>query len=342
MATTGSTEFQPSTAQSQLGLDQSFIRLKTKPNAQISFNFIPPSADATSKPQLIVFLNGLGLPKAAWFPVISGFILSQPHARPAILAYDRYGQGATIDRDPADEGAQNPMHAHDCMSVVYNLRQLIQQIAQQKMGLEDISKVALIFVANSIGCAIARLYTQEYPGSVVGMLLLDSVLANSDFVSIFPDPDDDGFDEKALPEGITGDLLKEARQKVKMIFHPDNGSKEGLSRKNLRSLLLDSDSPVLKGFCGRGPYVTVVGHDFETFAEQSEKQLGIPKTLTVNYSNPFWHKYNEGLTRITAPERSKGPIQGPGCGHFVQADNPTFVGQELSELVNRILLEDLY
>jgi pimeloyl-ACP methyl ester carboxylesterase len=313
-----------------------FIRLPTKPTARLCYTFVPASSPVVSTPYLIVFLNGLGLPKSSWLPVVSGLMEMHPMRRPAMLAYDRFGQGMTTDPDPSDAGASDPMHGHDCMSVVRDLRQLIIQIAKEKMDVMDVREIELIFVCNSIGCALARLYAQKYPGTVAAMLLLDSVLANSDYVSIWPDPDAEGFNENNLPEGITPELLRETRKKYKRMFHPDVGSKEGLSRKNLRELLPFSDVPVLEGVGGRGPLVTVVGHDFMAFAKENE-QTGTPRAIAINYTNPYWHRYNEGLTKITEKERSKGPVQAPGAGHFVQRDNPVFVVGEVIELLNRLV-----
>lgn len=315
------------------------IRLTTKPTAQISYSFLPASRPLpSSNPTLVVFLNGLGLPQTSWTPAISKLIDLRSNANiPAILTYDRFGQGQTTDRDPQDEGVTDPMHGHDSISVINDLRQLIVQIATEKMGIVDIQNLALVFVSNSIGCALARLYTQQHPNTVAGILLLDSVLANSDFVSVFPDPDVEGFGaSNALPEGVTVENLRSAREVTKRIFHPTVGSKEGLSRKNLSTLLPKSDSPILKGVDGRGPYVTVVGHDFKTFAEHSEK-MGIPKALSMIYTNPHWHEYNQGLSKITEPERSKGPLLAPNCGHFIQQDDPTFVAQELDEILSKII-----
>ncbi|KAJ5692655.1 Alpha/Beta hydrolase protein [Penicillium macrosclerotiorum] len=311
------------------------ISLLTKPKAQISYAF--HSSTSTSSPALVVFLNGLGLPQVAWNPTIS--ILKETNkdnGTPAMLTYDRFGQGQTTDRDPNDENAADPMHGHDTMSAVQDLRQLVTQIAQDRMEISDIATLPIVFVANSLGCAIARLYAQEYPGTVAGLLLLDSVLANSDFVSIFPDPDSEGFDVKSIPSDITPDSLRGARERARRIFHPDVGSKEGLSRKNLRDLLPASDAPALKGPGGRGPFVTVVGNDFEAFAEESSK-MGVPKPITLTYSKPYWQKYNEGLAKITEVERSKGPLIAPGAGHFIQKDNPQFVAQELAELLLKAL-----
>ncbi|KFY37806.1 hypothetical protein V495_06933 [Pseudogymnoascus sp. VKM F-4514 (FW-929)] len=321
-------------------LDYEFIRLTTKPTAQISYAFLPASRPLpTSNPTLVVFLNGLGLPQTSWASAIDKLIdLRSNITIPAILTYDRFGQGQTTDRDPQDEGATDPMHAHDSISVINDLHQLITQIAADKLEITDLQNLALVFVSNSIGCALARLYAQENPNTVAGILLLDSVLANSDFVSVFPDPDAEGFAASAatLPEGVTAENLRTARELTRRIFHPSVGSKEGLSRKNLSNLLPKSDAPVLKGVGGQGPYVTVVGHDFEAFAENSEK-MGMPRALTMIYTNPYWHAYNQGLSKITEPERSKGPLLAAGCGHFIQQDDPAFVAQELDEILSKII-----
>lgn len=311
-----------------------YITLTTKPSAKISYAF--HGATGTSSPALIVFLNGLGLPQAAWGPTIKS--LQENHqgtGLPAILTYDRFGQGQTTDLDPADEGAADPTHGHDCLEAVRDVHQLLSQIAKDKLDVSDLNRLPLVLVANSIGCALARLYAQEYPGTVTGLLLLDSVLANSDFVSIFPDPDAEGFDAESLPSEITPEALRAARERTRRIFHPDVGNKEGLSRKNLGTLLPASDGPVLQGPRGH-PFVTVVGHDFKTFAEHSAR-MGLPQALSLTYSNPYWHKYNEGLVKITEPEKSKGPLLAPGAGHFIQQDSPSFVAQELTELLSKAL-----
>jgi hypothetical protein len=58
-----------------------------------------------------------------------------------------------------------------------------------------------------------------------------------------------------------------------------------------------------------------------------------------NYSKnntSMWHKYNEGLCQLTEPERAKGPIIAPGCGHFIQKDNPPFVAEQLVDLIKKV------
>ncbi|OAQ75885.1 alpha/beta-Hydrolase [Purpureocillium lilacinum] len=319
-------------------LEYSFISLSTKPTAQLCYRFVPATRPptSTSKPSLLVFLNGLGLPQDFWAPTIAELQALRPDSLPAILTYDRFGQGRTTDRDPQDAGAADPTHAHDCMSAVRDLRQLVTQIAREKLrGFDNADEVPLVLACNSIGCALARLYAHEHPGTVAGLLFLDSVLANSDFVSQFPDPDAEGFTEEGLPEGVTAEVLRTARERIGAMFHPDVGNKEGLSRKNLRVLLPDADAPVLKGADGKGPYVTVLGHEFEHFGVEAEK-MGMPRAATLAYSNPYWDRYNRGLARITESSRSKGPVQVPGAGHFIQRDNPAFVAAELDAMLGKL------
>ena len=313
-----------------------FISLATKPSAKLCHGFHPPVG--ITKPVVIVFVNGLGLPQTSWENVIARLQERPPSAGlPAMLTYDRYGQGQTTDRDPADADAVDPMHGHDCLAVVRDLRQLLIQITSDKLGVANIDDVQIVFVCNSIGGALTRLYAQEYPGTVAGLLFLDSVLANSDFVSIYPDPDASDFDESSLPAGVTVEAIREARAYMGRVFHPSNGSKEGLSRRNLMQLLPDSNSPQLKGPGGRGPWVTVIGHEFEAFEKEFERMGGASPLLTRVYMNPYWQRFNEGLTQITESERSKGPLQAPGSGHFVQKDNPEFVEKELRWMLERIL-----
>lgn len=255
-----------------------------------------------------------------------------PQSLPAILTYDRFGQGLSVDRDPTDAGAEDPSHAHDCMSAVGDMRQLITQIAKDKMNVQEPDALRIILVGNSVGCSLIRLYAHEYPGTVSGILFLDSTLTDTDFFSIFPDPGNKSWDPN-LPYGVTAKSLHDTRKMMREMFHPDVGSKEGLSRRNLLQLLPHADSPPLYDAKENAPYITVLGHDFEFFTERTDMDLGIRPAVTQTYMNPYWHRYNEGLAKLTIPERSKGPLQVPGAGHFIQADNPAYVAERLHEML---------
>ncbi|KAI0399202.1 Alpha/Beta hydrolase protein [Xylaria palmicola] len=308
------------------------IRLDTKPAACLEVSQVQSIGVSGHSDIFVVFLNGLVAPQSFWLPVMALMLrrlkMDGPDAvgsdasRPQMLAYDRYGQGRTIDRDPNDEGKEEG-YGHDTLDVVHDLHQLISQATRDSAN----PPKRIQFVANSIGCAVARLYAQNYPGTVAGMLLLDSIMANSDFVSIFPDPDSPGFDRDSLPKDVTPEMLCETRKKFRDAFHPSVKNPEGLDRRNLATLLPDADRPSLEQGCnGRAPLVTVVGHDPEWFAEESlQGSMETPISISMNYTNPVWHHYNQGLTRLTRPEQASGPIIAKDCGHFIQKDDPMFV-----------------
>ena len=323
----------------------STIALEGKPSAKIAYTYYPPSKSDNQQTNpfsqtLVVFLNGLILPRDSWDASIRSFLTKRINVRlpyPALLSYDRYGQGDS-DHDP-DDKTPPPSHGHDCMSAVHSLRQFLLQIWKEHLDISNPTQFpALILVCNSIGCALARLFTENYPGTVSGMLFLDSIMANSDFVSIWPDPDAEDFDKNTLPPGVDKKDVIDTRDKYYRMFHPSQPNNENLSRRNLATLLPSASSPKLEGYRGEGPYLTVVGHDWETFAEQSYTGvLHTPKILTMTYMNPKWQKYNDGLTQITDDEKAIGPVVAVGCGHFVQKDGPGFVSDELISLLDRVV-----
>ncbi|KAL8635157.1 MAG: hypothetical protein Q9228_007326 [Teloschistes exilis] len=242
------------------------ISLIAKPTAKIHYTFAAGKDLQHHTSTLVVFLNGLMSDKTSWLPVMSGVIRGRPESFPSLLAYDRYGQGLTGDRDPQDQGREGG-YGHDVADVVKDLNQLIMQIAHDKMD-KNPAQLQLIFVANSIGCAIARLYAQSYPGSVTALLLLDPMMASSNF-DWWPDPDSEGFDPKELPSDVTVQVLREQRAKFAAMFAPSVVNKEGLDRRNLADLLPYSDRPPLVGKGDRQPLLVIVEHDPERFAHES-------------------------------------------------------------------------
>ena len=239
------------------------ITLDTKPGALIHYTFVQSrQPDPT---YLIVFLNGLMTDKSSWLQTLAGVIRAVPDF-PPMLAYDRYSQGLTEDRDPQDAGREEG-YGHDVKDAASDLRQLIEQVCKER-SLAKGSAPQLVLVANSIGCAIARVFAQEYLGRVAGVILLDSIIANSNF-DFWPDPDAEGFDASQLPEDVDIETLRQQRTKFKAMFSPEVKNKEGLDRRNLSRLLPESDKPSLLGPDDRGPLITVVGHDFATFAAES-------------------------------------------------------------------------
>ncbi len=67
--------------------------------------------------------------------------------------------------------------------------------------------------------------------------------------------------------------------------------------------------------------------------------MGTPISLSMKYTNPLWHRYNQGLLQITDPHLAVGPVVAKNCGHFVQRDDPSFVIDQLSSLLGRLVLQ---
>ena len=245
------------------------VKLTTKPSASIHYTFVQGNSNHETY-RLVVFLNGLIADKASWLAVMTGIIRTRRTTKgfPSMLAYDRYGQGLSQDRDPQDRGRETG-HGHDVADAVTDLHQLITQIAQEQLH-RSLEQLQIVLVANSIGCAIARLYAQRYPGKVAALLLLDSIMANSNF-DFWPDPDSEGFDVNQLPEDVTIEILRKQRARFAAMFSPNVANQEGLSRRDLAQLLPHSDRPRIIGPDAKGPWVTVVGHDPDHFAMESLK-----------------------------------------------------------------------
>ncbi|KAM3069932.1 hypothetical protein ACMFMF_008286 [Clarireedia jacksonii] len=132
----------------------SFLTIPTKPDAPISYTFYANSVShgqPKTYQDLIVFVNGLGLPASSWTQSIS-ILQSSLESCPSILTFDRYGQGLTTARDPLDDGNG---YGHDFMDAANDLHSIILVIAKTKLDLteKDIEnrKLHLTIVAASIG-----------------------------------------------------------------------------------------------------------------------------------------------------------------------------------------------
>jgi pimeloyl-ACP methyl ester carboxylesterase len=195
---------------------------------------------------IIVFVNGLGRPMAAWRATID--LLPSDYT---LVAYDRFNQGVSplLPDDVPDSQRDGTAAARD-------LRELIAGVAK-KEGI-DPSSADIVLVAHSIGVAIARLLITNHDDvRVVGALFLDPSPVNSDFVSVYPPPRD----------GEPADLTS-TREATRRIFHPSVPNPERFNRANFAELLPEAERPVLRG----DPYVTLVAHDpIVAFGEASEK-----------------------------------------------------------------------
>ncbi|KAH0342877.1 alpha/beta-hydrolase, partial [Aureobasidium melanogenum] len=300
------------------------IQLSTKPNANLSYSFLP--GEPTIK-TLVVFLNGLILPKQSWERTILAIHsrtqdtkISQPH----LLAYDRYGQGSS-DKDPQGD--------HDVQDAAYDLHTFLIEFCDKELSI-PLGQQKVVFVCNSIGCAVARLFAKTYPTTVSGFIFLDSIMAHVDLVALWPDVDAPDFKDEDLPEGTTKEDMRSVKEEYRKRFDVAAPNPEGLNRKTLKGLLPEASEPKLEG----NPRLTVVGHDDMTFAQENEvsKSFGVSPALVNKYINPVWREYNKELATLTSSDRSKGPVVAKGCGHFIQRDDPGFVASEVCDMLQRL------
>ena len=315
------------------------IQLPHKFGATIKYRFFPGTNDHGPKPSLVIFLNGLLTSMDTWLPIISGLRDSVLTKTPAILCYDRFGQGFTEDRDPLDRGRE-PGHGHDCNDAAQDLNELLEKTCLQYFDRPLDESFDIVLVGNSIGCAIARLLVPLCTIPIKGFLFLDSIMANSDF-DLWPDPDSPDFDPVGLPPELANGGLKEQRKAFLARFGPNVVNKEGLNRRNLLNLLPNSTGPpLIKGPVH--PWLTVAGHDPVVFANNSFEQMGTSTYLSSQYTNPAWHRYNQDLTRLTCLMRNRDrsePVIVNSAGHFVQQDRPDFVLLELMHILKSIEAE---
>lgn len=247
------------------GAEKGFIYLRTKPTARLNYSFVPPLTKRLKQPlSLLVFLSGVDSKCTAWHYTIvklREIAKDQNFPLPPMLLYDRYGAGSS-DRDPAD--ASRPHNErHDVKEAMFDLQQLIGQIAEQKLDCDEDhpNQLHVIFVGHSMGCCIARLYAAEFPGSVEALLLIDSAISNKAFGDLIPDPDNPTtFSKHTLPADITPEMCRETIRKIRGSPFDFKGGRnsEGIRWDNLPQHLPFSDAPRLRGPMKGLPLVTVI------------------------------------------------------------------------------------
>lgn len=322
-------------------------RLPSKPEAELSYSlYSGPTTKASAKtPRLIVCLNNLMMPAASWqacITALSGVPIdvskrasSTMHNEVGtipILTYDRFGQGATNDRDPLDARPNiEAGYGHDFLDVTHDLHELVGCVSVH-LNLEQDPE--LLLVGASIGAPLARLYAQTYPGTVAGMILLDSNIANADYSTFWPDPAAADFDTKAVVrDDCTIEQYVEASTRLAAMFAFSAKNGENLDRRTCPTLLPHANAPKLIGPDGEEVKVCVVGHDPETFADEGYERMGTPRSFTKRYAQTAWEKYNEGLLQIGDSSDFPEVMIAKGCGHFIQKNDPVFVAELVSRMV---------
>ena len=256
-----------------------FVSLPSKPQAKLAYDIIANESDDQEQ-TLVVFINGLGLPAASWKPVLSIIEDSGRAKKLKFLTFDRFSQGATTDHDPLDdEPGKEPGYGHDVVDASKDLHELLQAVAPKS--------TRLILVAASIGVHIARVFTHNHPGKVAGLLILDPNIGNKEYSDFWPNPKAPDFKpEDVVAEDCTLEQYIEATDRLSKIFDSTAKNRESLDRRNIKTLLPDPGSPKLVGPDGKGPWLTVAGHDPVAFADEGLRQMGTPRSLVMRFTNP--------------------------------------------------------
>jgi len=277
------------------GFQNDFIRLRSKPSARLSYSFRPqsPIEAGSGRPQrLLIFLSGIDDRSKPWQAAIASFMrISQTRGLsiPPMLIYDRYGLGQS-DRHPNETDQNSKVH-YSILDAMYDLRELVVQIAPEKLGYKEaeLDKLNIVFASHSMGCFIARLYAQEYPGTVEALLLIDSGISNVAAQDFIPDPDRPSHVCKYnVPSDVTPDMCRLAIQRVmKTPFNFYGRNREGLYWGNSPELLPHSDAPRLRGPMPGLPLVTVAVNDPEVvtrnFAKASRNSAALKVTHPPSY-----------------------------------------------------------
>lgn len=251
---------------------------------------------------LVVLVCGLALPMQSWALTISNLLERIPSV--SVLAYDRWNRGKSTVLPSSRNGI------NDISTAAMDLSLLLSSL--------DLSKRPLIMVGQSMGCSIIRMYAiQNSTADIRGVLFIDAMIANTDFLSLFPEQEDE--EDPALTS---------TRQLIVERFHPSIKNPEGISRVNAAHLLPFASSPPLPS----NPHLIILGHDPEYFAQFSEKSTGMDAKIVKRYLQPAWEAYNEGLLKLS--ERASGTVRiVPDTGHFIQMDNPGVVADAIMELL---------
>lgn len=172
---------------------------------------------------------------------------------------------------------------------------------------------------------------------MAGLIFLDSNPAHCLYENdVYPDPAAPGLDPKSLPPDIIVDELKMTRDIMYKLFSPSNPNKEGLDRRNLAQLLPSTSKPKLMGPGGKAPFVTVVGHDVETFTQEGYDRMKISKEVTKRYLQPYWEGYNQGLLGISDREAEIRVKIAKDTGHLIQLADPQYVAKELNTMLQKL------
>jgi hypothetical protein len=90
------------------------------------------------------------------------------------------------------------------------------------------------------------------------------------------------------PPGTSLEVYEAAYTKMTSIFSPEAKNLEGFDRRDIKAILPDPSRPKLKGskLSEKGPWMTVVGHELETFSKQEWAMMKVPIGMAKMYTQP--------------------------------------------------------
>lgn len=134
----------------------------------------------TSDTKLVVFVNGLRTSMEDWKGLTAELVYRCPNIN--TLTFDRWGVGESDPIPPSRCGRNDLATAAEDLGLVIK--------AVLKKHLISAEKTRLVLIGSSIGCSIIRYLLDKYSDGIPkvdAVLMLDSYLANSDFLSLFPE-----------------------------------------------------------------------------------------------------------------------------------------------------------
>lgn len=97
-----------------------------------------------------------------------------------------------------------------------------------------------------------------------------------------------------LPAGLELDVYEAVYVKITVIFGSSALNKEDFDRRSIKDLLPDPSKPKRVGSktSGKGPWITVVGHELEAFSKEEWDMLKVPKGLGEKYTQPYVYHFS--------------------------------------------------
>ena len=91
-----------------------------------------------------------------------------------------------------------------------------------------------------------------------------------------------------IPACTPLDVYEAAYAKMTTIFASSAKNKEGFDRRDIKNILSDPAKPKLKGskVSGKGPWITVVGHELEGFSKEEWEMMKVPLGMAAMYTQP--------------------------------------------------------